>query len=103
MYLYVLFKFVCFFSEVRVRVLDALESKIFPFENFEGTSFRSFDRSNHKMLIHKQMLQKLPISRAQVKAGNKSENLLNKKYILCIKQKKTTKKEYNNIMNSINL
>ena len=49
------------------------------------------------------MLQKLPISLAQVKAGNKSENLLNKKYILCIKQKKITKKEYNNIMNSINL
>ena len=30
-----------------------------------------------KILISKQMLQRLPIARAQVKAGNNSENLLN--------------------------
>ena len=30
-----------------------------------------------KTLTHKQMLQKLPIALAQVKAGNNSENLLN--------------------------
>ena len=30
-----------------------------------------------KILTPKQMLQKLPISLAQVKAGNRSENLLN--------------------------
>ena len=50
------------------------------------------------MLTSKQMLQKLPITFAQVKAGNKSENLLNelttseKSYILCIEQKKLLKK-----------
>ena len=39
-----------------------------------------------KILIPKQILQRLPISLAQVKAGNTSENLLNesgKSYILC--------------------
>ena len=46
------------------------------------------------------MLQKLPIALAQEKAGNTSENLLNKSdklYILCIKQKKLLKnmQQYN--------
>ena len=52
-------------------------------------------------LIPKQMLKRLPIAFAQVKAGNTSENLLNKirkLYILCIKQKKKKKKVYNNLM-----
>ena len=52
------------------------------------------------------MFQRLPIALTQVKAGNTSENLLNK-----IRQiiyslywaKETTKKVYNNIMNSIKL
>ena len=35
------------------------------------------DHSNLKMLSPKQMLQRLPIALAQVKAGNTSENLLN--------------------------
>ena len=30
-----------------------------------------------KILTHKQMLQRLPVALAQVKAGNTSENLLN--------------------------
>ena len=41
------------------------------------------------------MLQRLIIALAQVKAGNKSENLLNeitKIYILCIEQNKLLKK-----------
>ena len=39
-----------------------------------------------KILTPKQMLQRLPIALAQVKAGNNSESLLNKKkqIILCI-------------------
>ena len=52
------------------------------------------------------MLQRLLISLAQVKAGNTSENLLNEIgqiiYSLCW-AKEITKKEYNNIMNSIKL
>ena len=44
---------------------------MFPIK-IEGTGF-----SNLKRLIPKQMLQRLPIAPAQVKAGNTSENLLN--------------------------
>ena len=59
-----------------------------------------------KILSPKQILQRLPISLAQVKAGNTSENLLNE-----IRQimhslylaKKITKKLYSNIMNSIKI
>ena len=50
------------------------------------------------------MLQRLPIALAQVKVGNKSENLLNKiKQIMysLYQAKEITKKVYNNIMNSI--
>ena len=35
------------------------------------------DYSNLKILCPKQMLQRLPIALVQVKAGNKSESLLN--------------------------
>ena len=52
------------------------------------------------------MLQRLPIALAQVKAGNTSENLLNEiRQIVSslFRENKITKKEYNNIMNSIKL
>ena len=49
-----------------------------------------------KTLTPKQMLQRLPIALAQVKASNNSESLLNE-----IKQKQITKKVYNNIIKSI--
>ena len=62
------------------------------------------DHSNLQILTPKQILQRLPIALAQVKAGNTSENLLNE-----IRQiiyslywaKEITKEVYNNIMNSI--
>ena len=50
------------------------------------------------------MQQRLPIALAQVKVGNTSDNLLNevRKIIYSLYLvKKTTKKVYNNIMNSI--
>ena len=50
------------------------------------------------------MLQRLPIALAQVKAGNNSENLLNKvrQIIYSLHQaKEITKKVYNNIINSL--
>ena len=59
-----------------------------------------------KILTSKQMLQRLPIALAQVKAGNTSENLLNeiRQIIYSLYQaKEITKKVYNNIMNSIKL
>ena len=52
------------------------------------------------------MLQKLPITLAQVKADNTSENLLNEiRQIIypLYQEKEITKKVYNNIMNSIKL
>ena len=59
-----------------------------------------------KILSPKQMLQRLPIALAQVKAGNNSESLLNeiRQIVYSLYQsKQITKKVYNNIMKSINL
>ena len=59
---------------------------------------------NKKILTPKQMLQRLPIALAQVKAGNNSECLLNKirQFVQSLYQsKQITKKVYNNITKSI--
>ena len=52
------------------------------------------------------MLQRIPTARAQVKAGNTSEKLINEirqiKYSL-YREKDITKKVYNNITNSIKI
>ena len=64
------------------------------------------DHLNLKILSPKQMLQRLPIALAQVKAGNTSENLLNeiRQIIYSLyRAKEITKKVYNNIINSIKL
>ena len=59
-----------------------------------------------KILTSKQMLQRLPIVLAQVKAGNNSENLLSKisqiVYFL-YQSKEITKKVHNNIIKSIQI
>ena len=58
----------------------------------------------YKILTHKQMLQRLPIALAQVKAGNNSESLLNetRQIVYSLYQlKQITKKVYNNIIKSI--
>ena len=57
-----------------------------------------------KILTSKQMLQRLPIALAQVKAGNNSESLLNeiKQIVYSLYQsKEITKKVYDNIIKSI--
>ena len=57
-----------------------------------------------KILTSKQMLQRLPIALAQVKAGNNSESLLNeiRQIVYSLYQsKQITKKVYNNIIKSI--
>ena len=65
-------------------------------KNQEGTGL--------KILTPKQMLQRLPIALAQVKAGNNSEGLLNEirqiAYSL-YQSKQITKKVYNHIIKSI--
>ena len=68
--------------------------------------YKSIHGEELKILTPKQMLQILPITFAQVKAGNASENLQNKiRQIIysLYRAKETTKKVYNNIMNLINL
>ena len=57
-----------------------------------------------KILTPKQMLQRLPIALAQIKAGNNSESLLNEiRQIVYFfyQSKEITKKVYNNIIKSI--
>ena len=58
-----------------------------------------------KMLTSKQMLQRLPIALAQMKAGNNSENLLNeiRQIVSLYQAEEITKKVYNNIIKSIQL
>ena len=59
-----------------------------------------------KILTPKQMLQRLPIALAQVKAANNSESLLNEigQIVYSLYQsKQITKNVYNNIIKSINL
>ena len=57
-----------------------------------------------KILTTKQMLQRLPIALAQIKAGNNSESLLNeiRKIVYSLYQsKEINKKVYSNIIKSI--
>ena len=59
-----------------------------------------------KRLTPKQMLQRLPIALAQVKAGNNSESFLNeiKQIVYSIFQsKQINEKVYNNIIKFINI
>ena len=81
-----------------VRLFDDYSSMICEAKNkaTKGTGL--------KILTPKQMLQRLPIALAQVKAGNNSENLLNeiKQIVYSLYQsKEITKKVCNNIIESI--
>ena len=82
----------------REVVYNAFKSGIFqkPEESQEGEGL--------KILTLNQMLKRLPIALAQVKAGNNSESLLNeiRQIVYSLYQsKEITKKVYNNIINSI--
>ena len=93
------------FFEAREIRLDGFDSKIFLIKS-DGAGFLNFDRSKLKILIPKQMLQRLPIALAQVKADNNSESLLNEiKQIVSslYESKQITKKVCNNIVKSIKL
>ena len=82
-------------------VRNGFKSKIFLTKS-TGTGFT--DHSKLKILTSKQMLQRLPIALAQVKAGNNSENLLNeiRQIIYSLYQsKEITKKVCNNLMKSL--
>ena len=91
------------FFQGREEVLNAFKSKIFPIKS-KGSGLLNTDRSKLKILTPKQMLQRLPIALAQVKAGNNSENLLNeiRQIVYSLYQwNEITKKVYNNIIKSI--
>ena len=64
------------FFEGREKVLNAFDSKTFPIKT-KGTGYLESEPSSFKILTHNQMLKRLPIALAQVKAGNNSESLLN--------------------------
>ena len=93
------------FFEAREIVLDNFDSKIFLIK-CEGAGFSNFDRSKLKILTPKQMLQRLPIALAQVKAGNNSENLLNeiRQIVYSLHHsKQIAKKVYNKIVKFIQI
>ena len=86
----------------REMVLKAFQSGIFQVskESQEGEGANEM----LKILTPNQMLKRLPIALAQVKAGNNSESLLNeiRQIVYSLyRSKEITKKVYNNIINSI--
>ena len=84
-------------------VLNGFKSKIFLTKS-TGTGTLNTDNSKLKILTSKQMLQRLSIALAQVKAGNNLENLLNEiRQIVysSYQSKRITKKVYNNLINSL--
>ena len=88
------------FFEGREKVLDAFESKIFSIKS-KGAGILNPNHSKLKVLIPKQMLQRLPIALAQVKAVINSEGLLNEiRQIVdsLYQSKQITKKVCNNII-----
>ena len=81
--------------EGRELIINAFRSGIFPIKT-QGRGLR--------ILIPKQMLQRLPIAVVQVKAGATSGNLLSeiRQIIYCLyRAKGITEKVYNNIINFI--
>ena len=84
----------------REMVFTAFKSGIFPRskESQEGTGL--------KILTPNQMLKRLPIALAQIKAGNNSETLLNeiRQIVYSLyRSKEITKNVYNNIIKSIKI
>ena len=82
----------------REVVLKAFQSGIFQ------VSKESQESKGLKILTPNQMLKRLPIALAQVKAVNNSESLLNeiRQIVYSLYQsKEITKRVYNNIVNSI--
>ena len=82
----------------RELVINAFKSGLFSLKSTTGKGL--------KILTPKQLLQRLPIAFAQVKAGNNSERLLNeiRQIVSSLYQsKEISKKIHNNIIKSIHL
>ena len=86
------------FLQGREMVFTAFKSGIFP------RSEESQEGEGLKILTPNQMLKRLPIALAQIKAGNNSGSLLNeiRQIVYSLyRSKEITKKVYNNKINSI--
>ena len=88
----------------REMVLTAFKSKIFHRLEKSQKGEGANEGERIKILTPNQMLKRLPIALAQVKAGNNSESLLSeiRQIVYSLyRSKEITKKVYNNIINSI--
>ena len=99
-------------KKLRSDVLDSVGALVkgreLMYNAFRSGIFHRLEKSQKgeglKILTPNQMLKRLPIALAQVKAGNNSESLLNeiRQIVYSLYQsKEITKKVYNNIINSI--
>ena len=95
-------------EDVLASAFSLLKGREMVYKAFESGIFQKLEESQEgeglKILTPIQMLKRLPIALAQIKAGNNSESLLNKirqiAYSL-YRSKEITKKVYNSIINSI--
>ena len=95
-------------EDVLTSVLPLLKGRELIFKAFESGIFQKLEESQEgeglKILTPNQMLKRLPIALAQIKAGNNSESLLNeiRQIVYSLyRSKEITKKAYNKIINSI--
>ena len=99
-------------KKVKEHVLNSVKALLkgieMVFKAFESGIFLKTEElkkgTGLKVLTPKQMLQRLPIALAQIKAGNNTESLLNeiRQIVYSLYQStKITKKVYNNIIKSI--
>ena len=95
-------------SDVLDRVGALVKGRALMYNAFRSGIFHRLEKSQEgeglKILTLNQMLKRLPIALAQVKAGNNSESLLNeiRQIVYSLyRSKEITKKVYNNIIKSI--
>ena len=97
-------------EDVLTSVLSLLKGREMVYNAFESGIFQKLEESQQegeglKILTPNQMLKRLPIALAQVKAGNNSESLLLNEIRQIVyssyRSKEITKKVYNNILNLI--
>ena len=95
-------------SDVLDSVRALVKGRELMYNAFRSGIFHRLEKSQEgdglKILTPNQMLKKLPIALAQVKAGNNSESLLNeiRQIVYSLyRSEEITKKVYNNITNSI--
>ena len=83
-----------------IEVLSKARNSVIEFFDYSSmvseAKLKATKGTGLKILTPKQMLQRLPIALAQVKAGNNSENLLNeiRQIVYSLYQSKKSPKEY---------